>query len=372
MTDFPAEWQSLSAALSHDWLSGMRGGERVLELLCDGFPAAPIYTLLYNADAISDTINRHDVHTSCLQGIPGVTQHYRRLLPLFPAAVRGLRPPPVDLLISTSHCVAKAVRPAPGTRHLCYCFTPMRYAWLFFDEYFGTNPVKALLVKPLLAWLRRWDRRAGRRVHRFVGISNHVRDRIRDCYGREADVVYPPVAIERWTPDPAVARESFDLVVSALVPYKRIDLAVETYTRSGHPLAVVGVGGCLASLRAAAGPNITFLERQTDEAILDLYRRCRLLVFPGEEDFGIVPVEAQACGAPVAAYRKGGATETVVERETGVFFDAQTPASLQDAVDRCVATTWDVAALRRNAERFSTARFIDGLAAAIDALLTSS
>ncbi len=368
--EFPSNWpRNVRAQLCHDWLSGMRGGERVLEILCEGFPEAAIYTLLSNPSAISDTIRSHPIHTSWLDRIPGVAQHYRSLLPLFPAAINSLHPEPADLIISTSHCVAKSIVTPPSTRHISYCFTPMRYAWLFYQEYFGRNPAKALVIKPLLAWLRWWDRRTAGRVDRFVGISHHVRARIEHCYGREADVVYPPVNTHMWTPDPDTPKEDFDLIVSALVPYKRIDLAVEAYTRANHPLKIVGIGGQLPALKAAAGSSISFLERQSDEAILDLYRRARLLVFPGEEDFGIVPVEAQACGTPVVAYRKGGATETVRDDETGTFFDEQTPEALWQAVASCADRHWDPAALRRQAERFSVATFIDGLAGVIERVL---
>ena len=361
--EFPSNWpRDLRVQLCHDWLSGMRGGERVLEILCEGFPEAPIYTLLSNPDAISDTIQQHPIHTSWMQRLPGINQHYRRLLPLFPAAINSLRPAPADLVISTSHCVAKSLRAHPGAKHISYCFTPMRYAWLFYEEYFGSNPAKALLVKPLLALLRRWDRATSNRVDRFVGISQHVRQRIERCYGREADVVYPPVNTHIWTPDASVPKGAFDLIVSALVPYKRVDLAVEAYTQSGFPLRIVGVGGQLPRLKQMAGPNVSFLERQSDEAILELYRGSRLLVFPGEEDFGIVPLEAQSCGTPVVAYRKGGATETVIEGETGLFFDTQTPDALWEAVELCGQREWDPDVLRAHAEQFSVAAFIQGMA----------
>ena len=364
MTEFPDQWRALNTTLCHDWLTGMRGGERVLEVLCRGFPQAPILTLLHNPAAVSDTINAHPVQTSPLQRIPGIVNHYRFCLPFFPAAVRALHPPPSDLLLSTSHCVAKSVRPPPGTRHLCYCFTPMRYAWTFQREYFGAGSARSLLIAPLLAWLRRWDRRTASRVHRFVAISQTVRERIERHYGRAADVVYPPVDARKWTPghEPPL---DYDLVVSALVPYKRIDLAVRAYNRSGHPLKIVGGGGGAAALRAMAGPNIEFLGRVPDPELLPLYRRCRMLVFPGEEDFGIVPLEAQACGRPVVAYGRGGATETVKAGISGVFFDQQTEDALLDGIARCAATPWDPATIRTHAEQFDTPHFITALSQSI-------
>ena len=368
MNGFPDIGPDRRVALCHDWLTGMRGGERVLEILCRWFPDAPLYTLLHEHGAVSATIEAHAIRTSRLQALPGIGRNYRRCLPLFPAAVRSLKMAPADLVISTSHCVAKAVRPPRDARHLCYCFTPMRYAWTFYDEYFGATPLKGLVARPLLAWLRAWDRRVSDRVDRFVAISRHVHRRIADFYGREADVVYPPVDTAGWTPG-GPRPGGFDLLVSALVPYKRVDLAVRAYTRSGYPLRVVGTGSGAGGLRSLAGSNVEFLGWQPDEALLVLYRTCRLLVFPGEEDFGIVPLEAQACGAPVVAYGRGGALETVRDGISGVFFRNQQEQELLDAVETCAARDWDPEAIRANAERFDTAAFVRGLARSIAACL---
>ena len=362
MTDFPQNWPRLSAALCHDWLTGMRGGERVLEILCDGFPEAEIFTLIANRGSVSETITRHPINTSWLQHVPGVFDRYRSMLPLFPAAVRSLRPGKVDLLVSTSHCVAKSIITMPETKHLCYCFTPMRYAWTFFDEYFGGSPVKATLARPVLAGLRHWDRKTAARVDRFVAISRHVQKRIKDFYGRDSDVVYPPVDTERCTPGPNPRQGGFDLVVSAMVPYKRLDLAIAAYTKLGYPLKVVGVGGERERLQQNAAPNIEFLGWQTDDDVLELYRNCRMLIFPGEEDFGIVPLEAQACGRPVVAFGRGGALETVAENVSGIFFAEQTPDCLIDAIEKCAARDWNPAAIRANAEKFDVQNFITGLA----------
>ncbi len=360
-------------ALAHDWLTGMRGGERVLETLCRMFPAAPIYTLVYAPDAVSERIRSHSVHVSPLQRIPGITRRYRWFLPAFPAAVERLQIDPVDLVISTSHCVAKGVIPPAGARHLCYCFTPMRYAWVFYEEYFGANPLKRMLLRPLLAGLRRWDLRAGARVDRFVTLSRHVRARIKQFYGRDADVVYPPVNTGYWTPDPdgAGGRGGYDLAVSALVPYKRLDLAVRAYARSGAPLKIAGAGTEYRALRDLAGAcrNIEFLGRVPDAGLLELYRGCRVLIFPGEEDFGLVPVEAQACGRPVVAFGKGGAAETVADGLTGVFFREQTPESLQEAVEKCSKIQWDANAIRRHAGQFGEAQFIAGMRRSIQSVL---
>ncbi len=370
MIRYPARWRNLRAVLSHDWLLGMRGGERVLELLADGLPAAPICTLLHKPGAVSSRIESHRILTSPLQALPGVERYYRNLLPLFPFAVSRIRAPDAELVISTSHCVAKGLRPPEGARHLCYCFTPMRYAWTFFDEYFGRNPLKRALARPLLRRLRAWDVDTTTRVDRFVTLSRHVQERIRRFYGRESDVVYPPANIDYYTPDSAGGgRGGFDLVVSALVPYKRVDLAVRAYTRLGYPLKVVGIGTEAATLRRLAGANVEFLGWQSDATIRDLYRACRLLVFPGEEDFGIVPVEAMACGRPVVAYNRGGATETVIDGLTGLFFEEQTVDALAETVRRAGGRPWDVPAIRAQAERFSPQAFINDLGKIADELV---
>ena len=369
MNKYPANWKSQKVILAHDWLTGMRGGERVLEILCDGFPKAPIYTLFRKQSAISDKINAHPVWTSYLQSIPGITKHYKNLLPLFPAAIQALRPDNARLLISTSHCVAKALPHEKDCKHLCYCFTPMRYAWIFFDEYFGNKPLLGSMIKPVLAWLRKWDKRTADGVDVFVAISEHVRKRIKDFYGRDADVVYPPVDTANWTPGASTSLNAYDLVVSALVPYKRVDLAVKAANKTGFPLKIVGTGNEYATMKPMAGKHVEFLGYRSDADILELYRNCRMLIFPGEEDFGIVPVEAQSCGKPVVAFAKGGALETIVDGETGVFFKDQSVDSLIDAMTKCAAKTWDSAAIQKHAMKFDTQVFIDSLDKVITRLM---
>jgi glycosyltransferase involved in cell wall biosynthesis len=366
---FPESWSNLNAVLSHDWLTGMRGGEKCLELLCQGFPNAPVYTLLHKEGSMSEAIASHPIQTSALQNIPGITSTYRYFLPFFPMAMAGLKAQEADLMVSTSHCVAKALRPQPGTKHLCYCFTPMRYAWTFYEEYFGDNPVKAAVLKPVLAGLRNWDHKASDRVDRFVAISKHVQERIKRFYERESDIVYPPVDTGFYDVAMKPVEPAYDLVVSALVPYKRVDLAVRAYSRMGYPLKVVGTGTESEKLRSMAGPNIEFLGYQTNEQIRTWYQECRHLVFPGEEDFGIVPVEVQACGRPVIAYRKGGALETVVEDVSGLFFNEQTEKSLAEAVEDAAAKTWNPTPIRLNAEKFSIQHYIDGLDQSIQTCL---
>ncbi len=363
----PAGWGDLRALLAHDWLTGMRGGERCLELLCEGMPQAILYTLVHDPERISDTINRHDVRTSCLQRMPLLRRRFRLLLPFFPRIIESMRTEPADLLVSTSHCVAKGLIPQPGTRHLCYCFTPMRYQ-IFYQQYFGANPLKEPVIRPVLARLRAWDTRVSDRVHRFVAVSEHVQRRIKYFYGRDSDVVYPPVDVDAITPGQDGGGE-YDLIVSALVPYKRIELAVEAYTRLGSPLKVVGTGGSSRRLQKGAGENVEFLGWKSDSEIHSLYRGCRFLIFPGEEDFGIVPVEAQACGKPVIAFGRGGAMESIVEGETGIFFHRQTAEDLLEGIEEAAGRTWDPVRIRKNAERFGIQAFLDGIDLNIRAVL---
>src|SRR4051812_43582081 len=274
--------------LVHDWLTGMRGGEKCLEVVCRRWPAAPLFTLLHRPGSVSPAIERRPLYRSLLGRLPAVHRYYRYLLPAMPAAAAGWKVPDCDLVVSFSHCVAKAVQPPPGVPHVCYCFTPMRYAWHMREAYFQKRGFKARVIDRILAGLRDWDRRTAERVTHFVGISRTVQDRIKECYGRESAVIYPPVDTEFYCPA-AVNREGHYLVVSAFAPYKRVDLAVEACRRLGRPLVVVGTGQDEKRLRRLAGPDVRFLGWQSDEAIRDQLRSCRALLFPGEEDFGIVP-----------------------------------------------------------------------------------
>ena len=352
----------MKVALVHDWLTGMRGGEKCLNSLVRLYPDCEIRTLLADPSKLSERIRSKPIRTSFIQKIPGAIERYKWFLPIFPLAIRTLDPKKgtCDLVISTSHCVAKGIRAPEGVPHVCYLFTPMRYAWLFFDEYFGDFP--ALLkpaLKAVLALLRRWDRSASGpdRVTHFIAISEHVRDRVRRFYGRDAAVIYPPADLDFYTPDPNVKREDFYLLVSALVPYKRPDLAVEACNRLGKKLVVIGSGPELERLKKMAGPTVTVKGWASGEEIRDHYRRCRALIFPGEEDYGIVPVEAQACGAPVLAYGVGGALETVADGVTGFFFKEPTVDALVEALRRAESADWNPARIRTHAERFSEPRF---------------
>jgi glycosyltransferase involved in cell wall biosynthesis len=288
-------------ALVHDWLTGMRGGEKCLEVACRRWPAAPLFTLLQRPGAVSAAIEHRPLHTSWLQRFPEVSRYYRYLLPLMPAATASWRLPPCEMVLSFSHCVAKAVRPPKGAIHVCFCFTPMRYAWHMRNAYFGRasqfGPMRALRDR-FWQWLRDWDRRTAAGVTHFLAISRTVQQRIKECYDRESQVIYPPVDTDFFFPAP-VAREDFYLVVSAFAPYKRLDLAIEVCKQLKRKLVIIGTGQSEPRLRALAGPTIHFLGWQPDPVVRDHFRRCRALLFPGEEDFGIVPLEAQACGTPV-------------------------------------------------------------------------
>jgi glycosyltransferase involved in cell wall biosynthesis len=349
--------------LVHDWLTGMRGGEKCLEVVCRRWPHAPLFTLLHKRGQVAPVIEDRDLHTSWLRFFPQVHRYYRYLLPLMPLAARWDLPA-CDLVVSFSHCVAKSALPPPGTPHLCYCFTPMRYAWHLRKAYFAGQGLAGRVRDGLLARLRDWDQAVSDRVTHFVAISRTVQDRIAECYGRTSQVIYPPVDTDFYTPA-AVRREDYYLVVSAFAPYKRIDLALEACRRLGRKLVVIGNGQDEKRLKSLAGPGVQFVGWQSNEAIRDHLRRCRALLFPGEEDFGIVPVEAQACGAPVIAFGRGGAAETVVTGPdpTGVLFEEQSPECLTEALVEMEAAVdrFTPVAARRSALRFHSRRFAEEL-----------
>ncbi len=347
-------------ALVHDWLVTMRGGERVLEVFCELFPEAPLFTLVHRPGELSPPIERMDIRTSFIQHAPLGRSRYQYYLPLFPAAARGLDLRDFDLILSSSSAAAKGVRPRPGAIHICYCHTPMRYIWDQYDEYFGPGRaswIVRLAARATLPRLRRWDLQSAAGVTWFIANSENVRERIRRIYKREAVVIYPPVDVDRFT----ISRrdDGYYLVVSALVPYKRVDLAVEAFNRRGDRLVVVGSGPEENKLRKLAQRNIEFHGRCTDDAVRRLMEGCRALVFPGQEDFGIVPVEAMACGKPVIAFGRGGALETVEDGRTGILFDEQHPEALAAAVARLSTLRFDPKEIRLHAEKFRRERFTE-------------
>jgi glycosyltransferase involved in cell wall biosynthesis len=365
---------NLRVVLVHDWLTGMRGGERVLELLCESYPAADLVTLFHVPGTVSPVIERMRPRTSVLQHVPGMRRFYRYCLPLFPAAIEQFDLDAYDLIISTSHCAAKSVVKTGRARHLCYCFTPMRYAWDQFDAYFGEGRVgtfKSRALRPILSRLARWDAATADRVDRYVAISQHVASRITRYYNRDAVVIYPPVDTAFFSPDDTVAPDNFLLIVSALVPYKRIDVAIEASRLSNTPLRIVGDGPereALAALVKRTGADVHMLGSVSDEAIRDLYRRAAAVLLPGEEDFGIAPVEAQACGTPVVALGRGGALETVVDGVTGVLVGEPTPAAFAGGIARVKQLTLDRAAIRAHALKFDRAVFSRQIRSTIESL----
>jgi len=356
----------LRVALVHDWLTGMRGGEKCLDVLCRSFPTATLYTLIHRRGALSPAIESMAIQTSPLQQVPHIFRFYRQLLPVMPLAARAWRLKNVDLVISLSHCVAKSVIPPAGVPHVCYCFTPMRYAWHARETYlesWSDRPIKRTLARWMLAQLREWDRDTASRVTHFVAISDTVRQRVAECYGRDSRVIQPPVDVDFYTPAAENApRDDVYLVVSALVPYKRIDQAVSACAASGRRLVVIGAGPERARLEAMGGTTVRFLGWQPDEVIRDHLRRCRALLFPGEEDFGIVPVEALACGAPVIALGRGGAAETI-DDSVGRTYSEPTSTALLAAVNNWEkqGCPHDAARAHRRAQTFALPLFRERL-----------
>ena len=351
----------MRTALIHDWLTGMRGGERVLEALCGLYPDADIFTLYHRRGSVSKVIERHRIRTSFVQRLPLASTHYRQYLPLFPMAIEQFDLDDYELVISSSHCAAKAVIPPGRARHLCYCHSPMRYAWDQFDAYFGPERMGRFasrwVYRPVLARLARWDAATSTRVHRFAANSAHVAGRIRRYYNRVAAVVHPPVDTVFFHHDASSPGSHF-LIVSALVPYKRIELAIAACDRLGAALRIVGDGPDRRRLESQAGPNVTFVGPLDAAGVRNEYRRAHAILLPGEEDFGIVPVEAHACGRPVVALGRGGALETVIDGENGVLFAEATADALAAALERTARMRFDAATIARSAERFSHDRHI--------------
>lgn len=371
MVDQPPGAARPRVALAHDWLCGRRGGEAVLDRLAalcrDRLELAPLLVMFDDRRPVGSAIDHVPRVRSALGALPGATPLRRWLLPLYPLAVADLSRrlareharSPVSLVISSSSAAIKGLRPPPGVPHLCYCHSPARYVWARRDDYTRDGSLRALGLRLWGDRFRAWDRRTADHVTMFVANSRHVAEQIRLCYGREASVVHPPVRTDFFTPDPAGRREDFWLVVSALEPYKRVDLAVDAARAAGARLVVAGDGSLRRSLSRRAGPGVEWLGRVSDERLRDLYRRARLLVFPQVEDFGIVAVEAQACGLPVVARRAGGALDSVVPDVTGAFFEAPDAEAIVAAARECPdpADPTVAAACREHARRFSPERF---------------
>ncbi len=384
----------MRVALVHDWLTGYRGGERVLHHLARRYPDANLYTLLHARGSVPPEIEQRSIRTSWLDRLPGRATYYRKLLPLFPSAIRRFDFEGYDLVLSTSHAVAKSVRIPAGVAHVDYCFTPMRYVWDHADTYLGRGK-RRKLAAPLVARLQRFDvaTSGSDSVTRFVAISTDVADRIRRHYGRHARVVPPPVDLS-WIETADADPDDFYLLVGAFVPYKREDLVIEAFRNSGRRLVVAGDGPMRRRIQRGSPPNVEFVGRLNEPELAGLYRACRALLYPQHEDFGLVPVEVQAAGRPVIGLGRGGLLDTVLPvrdgggipagaplgedpappyEPTGIFFYEQTPEAICDALDRFEAMGHDhfgPSRLRRWAERFSPERCDRGLDSEIAAAMS--
>jgi len=366
-------------ALIHDWLNGMRGGEKVLEALCELFPEAVIFTLFYEPDRVSSKISRHDVRASYLNRIPGLRKAYRNMLLLYPRAVESFKLDEFDLCISVSHSVAKGIRPGRNSLHICICLTPMRYIWDRFDDYFSEEKdgqLKRHIARSLCMSLRRWDVQSSDRVDLFIAISEFVKRRIKKFYNRSSTVIYPFADTDFYGPDGNSRvdqkMKEYYLAVSALVPYKRIRDIVEAFCKLDDRVIIVGDGPEKSGLMEIAPPNVEFTGWISDRRLLELYRGCKALLFPGVEDFGIVPVEAQACGKPVIALAEGGSLETIVGpivgvsrtvdcTPTGLFFRKPGAEQIINAIRQFENMSFDPSVVRNSAVRFSRARFLEAM-----------
>jgi len=356
----------MKTAIVVDWLTQMGGAERVVLAIKELFPEAPIYTTVYNPETVDKVFHSMDIRPSFIQKLPGARQSYQKYLPLMPTAVEQFDLSEFDLVISSSSSVAKGVVTRADTVHICYCHTPMRYAWDFYHEYLNgpdVGKLKRKLIPWLINYIRMWDRLTADRVDHFIANSHNVARRIKKHYRREATVIHPPVDVSFFTP--VNEHEDFFLVVSRLVPYKRVDLAIKACNELQLPLRVIGVGPEFDRLKALAGPTVQMMGRLSEEDIKWHYARCRAFLFPGEEDFGITPLEAQASGRPVIAFGKGGALETVAANETGIFFEEQTVDSLVNAIINFKDDNFDRQAIRRHAESFDVIKFKERIKAFI-------
>ena len=347
----------MKVAIVHDWLNQRGGAESVLEALVEMYPQAPIYTSIYWPQAMPEAYRSWDIRTSFMDRLPLVKKYHQPFLPLYPLAFEQFDLRGYDLVISNKSAFCHGVITAPETLHICYCLTPTRFLWDYagYVQREGLGKLARWALPPFLNYLRLWDKAAADRVDHFAAISQAVRQRIQKFYRRQAAVIHPPVDTTGYVP--AEGSDDYFLIVSRLIPYKRIDLAVQAFNQLGLPLVIVGDGRDRASLQEMAKPNIQFLGRVPDEEMRQLLARCRAFIFPGLEDFGIAPVEAQAAGRPVIAFGGGGALDTVVEGVTGTFFHEQSPQALAEAVRSFDEARYDPAVIREHAERFDTAVF---------------
>jgi len=348
----------LRVAIVHDWLNQMGGAEQVLEALREIFPEAPVYTSIFDPESMPPRYRSWDIRTSFMQRLPGIIRYYQWYLMLYPLAFESFDLSGYDVVISNKSGFCHGVVTAPETLHVCYCLTPTRFVWMY-ERYREREDIGRFLnvfLRMLIPWLRLWEQAAANRVDRFIAISRAIQRRIQKFYRRDSEIIYPPVDTDRFRPSGEPPGDYF-LIVSRLIPYKRIDIAVEAFTRLGLPLWIAGDGRDRPALEERAGPNVRFLGRVSDEELVSLLQGCQAFVFPGLEDFGIAPLEAMACGRPVIAYAGGGALDTVIEGKTGLFFREQTADALIQAVQSFNPADFDPSDCRARAEEFSRSAF---------------
>ncbi|MEN8222850.1 MAG: glycosyltransferase [Acidobacteriota bacterium] len=343
-------------AIIHDWLNGMRGGEKVLEELLEIFPDSDVFTLFLEEDKISEKIRDHKIITSSLNRSGIIKKKYRYFLPLFPRAIEDFNLEDYDLIISSSHCVAKGVIPHPYATHISYIHSPMRYAWDQYYSYFGEHKgFKRRYISKKISDLRKWDVTSSERVDHFIANSNFVKERIRRYYRRDSEVIHPPVDTEYFTPGGQSIGDHF-ITVSALVPYKKVDSLVEAFNRTGDRFIIVGKGPEESRLKKMAKNNIEFRKDLPGNELLDLYRNSRAFVYAGIEDFGITFAEAHSCGIPVISYGEGGVTD-IVNKKNGILFDSKDQPGLLNALEEFKGKKFDKKNIRESALRFSSENF---------------
>ncbi|MCJ7579862.1 MAG: glycosyltransferase [Candidatus Aminicenantes bacterium] len=350
--------KNLKVALVHDWLTGQRGGEKVLEVLCEIFPEAPIFTLFHFPGSQREAIEEKEIFTSFLQKMPFLRRKYRSYLPLFPLAAELFDLQDFDMVVSSSHCVAKGIIPRPDALHVCYIHSPVRYAWNQYFAYFSPQKLGFFSRKIIpfsIHKLRLWDESSSHRVDHFIANSKTTSQRVQKYYRRQSDVIHPPVDTEFFQPDDQ--QEDYFLIVSALVPYKKIELAIQTFNKNGKVLKIVGQGPEYRRLKKISKTNIQFLGSIDENSLRMAYQRAKALIMPGEEDFGINALEAQACGIPVVSYARGGALETVIAGETGVFFHDLSADSLSEALGKLESLKFDKKTIRSHAQKYSREKF---------------
>jgi glycosyltransferase involved in cell wall biosynthesis len=351
----------MKIAIVHDYLNQLGGAERVLEVFCEMFPEAPIYTLLADPDILTAPMKKHRIYQSFVSRLPFVKKHYKKYLLLFPAAIEQFDLSEYDVVLSASSAFAKGVLTKPHTRHICYCYTPMRYVWDLYHRYLQEDGPGGLYRKILpfgLHYVRLWDRLTADRVDDFIAISQTVARRIEKYYRRSSTVIYPPVEVERFMVADPDQVEDYVLVVSRLLPYKRVDIVIEACNALKQPLVIIGDGYDRPRLERLAGPTVKFLGYQPDHITAEYYAKCKAFIFAGEEDFGLTPVEAQASGRPVIAFAAGGALETVVQGETGLFFKEQTKESLIEVLSDFRPQEFDNQRIRQHALKFDKSVFV--------------